>query len=59
MKMYISEKNNDQVLIIDSETEDEAKILNKFECVQGPLTARVLHAPGYGSAYLEIRKEKT
>jgi len=59
MKLYVSEKNNDQVLIIDTETTDEAKILNKFELVHGPLIAKVLRGPGYGATYLEIRRSKS
>ena len=59
MKMYVSEKKVDPVLIIDTETKVEAQALNNFERVQGPLTAKVLRGPKYSASYLEIRRSKS
>lgn len=59
MKMYVSEKKGDPILIIQPKTTGEVQILNNLERVQGPLTAKVLHAPGYGTPHLEIRRSKS
>lgn len=59
MKMYVSPKPDDQILIIQTETAKEAQILNDFERVQGPLVAKVLHGTGYSDPYLEISRSKS
>lgn len=59
MRALISEKGDDPVLIIQTEFTHEAEVLANFERVLGPLKAEILHSPGYGAPYIEIRRDKS
>lgn len=59
MRVYISARGDDPVLIIQAELEREAVVLNNFERTLGPLKAEIKHPSDYGAPYIEIRRDKS